>query len=89
MPNWREPGFQWDDGNIDHIFQRHGVDPHEVEEVFFFDPVVRRDGDVYRVYGRTFGGKYLALVCEWRGDQLRVFSARPMNDQEKRRYDRR
>ena len=89
MPYWRDPEFDWDDGNIDHLWDRHKVKPDEVEQVFFYDPLILRDGDFYRVLGETDHGRHLSILCEWRGHRLRAFSARNMDRAERRRYDRR
>lgn len=89
MPYWRDTELEWDGGNIDHLDQRHRVSPHEVEEAFFYDPLILREGDFYRVLGQTDAGRYLSILCEWRGHRLRAFSARNMISAERRRYDRR
>ena len=88
MPNWRFPQFDWDDGNIEHLIQRHNVFPDEVEDVFANRTIVRRVGSSYEVLGRDAGGRYLFLVCVERFGRIRVFSARDMNDSERRRYAR-
>lgn len=88
MPNWRNPEFDWDEGNEEHIL-RHEVDPEEAEQVFFNDPHVRRYGKLYHAYGRDDGGRYLFVVCAVRrNDRVRVVTARTMNAAERRIYDR-
>ena len=44
--------------------------------------------DRYRVYGRDDAGRYLFVVCEERGNQIRVITARVMTHAERRLYDR-
>ena len=88
MPNWSNPELQWDERNIDHIIERHDVQPDEADQVFMGRRQFRRVGDVYYVLGQTFEGRKLFLVCVIRGDKIRVISARPMNDKEKRSYGR-
>lgn len=81
------PGFEWDDGNVDHIAE-HGVEPAEAEEVFFGRHVVRRSRSRrYVVFGRTYAGRYLFLVVEkkLRGT-IRVVTARDMNDRQRQFY---
>jgi len=52
----------WDDNNVEHLWQSHGVTPDEVEEIVIGlddeDPIfrVRRDGDYYVIYGETGSG---------------------------------
>ena len=88
MPNWKEPTFQWDDGNIEHLIDRHGVYPVEAEQVFFNNPYIKRVGDVYYVYGRDTDGRLLFLVCEDRYGKVRIFSAHEMDNQERQLYER-
>lgn len=40
MPNWTAPEFDWDDGNIDHLIDRHDVYPEEAEQVFGNNPYI-------------------------------------------------
>lgn len=88
MPNWTYPEFDWDDGNIDHLIDRHGIDPEIVEQVFYNGAFVVRAGDRYRVYGQDNEGQHLFIVCTLRGNAVRVISARPMTDKERHYYER-
>lgn len=88
MPNWAYPEFDWDEGNIEHLIAQHDVLPEEAEQVFFNAPYIKREGDVYYVYGYNDVGRYLFLVCELRGNLVRVFSAHDMDSQERRLYER-
>jgi uncharacterized DUF497 family protein len=88
MPNWRSPEFDWDDGNIDHIIDRHDVYPDEAEQVFMNRNFLRRAGKVYEVYGRDDSGRYLHLICVLRWNRVRVISARDMTTSERRTYGR-
>ncbi len=85
----------WDDNNVDHLWQSHHVTPDEVEEALLGvegdEPryVQTRDGDYYALLGQTGGGRLLSMVAEYLdGGRLYVFSARDMNEREKRRYRR-
>lgn len=88
MPDWSQPEFEWDDGNVEHIIERHNLEPEEAEQVFYNGAYVRRDGDVYRAYGRTDDGRYLLIICVLRGALVRVISARDMDKDERRFYAR-
>jgi uncharacterized DUF497 family protein len=88
MPNWRFPEFDWDDGNIDHIIDGHGIYPDEVESVFYNRPLVIRQGMRFYVIGQDENGQYLFVVCEARGRYVRVVTARPADRSERRRYER-
>ena len=85
--------FVWAQDRIDHI-ARHGVLPHEVEEVCFSDALIqrtRREGPspVYYVLGRTRRGRYLfCVVIAFADGKGYPVTARPMIDKEKKRYRR-
>ncbi|MGH3452287.1 MAG: BrnT family toxin [Haloechinothrix sp.] len=88
MPNWTNPDFDWDAGNIDHIIERHNIYPEEAEQIFLNGAYVRREARAYRVYGQSDSGEYLFVICVLRGNRVRVISARPMDEQERRIYER-
>ena len=88
MPNWRSPEFDWDEGNIDHIVDGHDVYPEEVEAVFRNYARVVRRGNRYVAMGQDGGGRYLLIVFEMRGHRIRVVTASPMKDAERRSYER-
>ena len=88
-----EPPLYWDDENVEHLWQSHQVTPDEVEEILFGvdheEPVypVKRDGDYYRIYGETGGGRLLKMVAEhMENGQWRVFGAMDMSDKERRSF---
>ena len=87
-------GFDWDEGNVDHI-RAHGIEPAEAEEVLL-DPDAlgvgaynargeRRQGAL----GSTEGGRILVVVFTARSGHPRVITAREATPTEKRRYRRR
>ena len=80
--------FDWDEANEEHLLLRHHVRADEVEEVFYGRPAVRREGDVYLAVGQTEGGRWLLIVFELREGRIRPFSARDLNDRERRRFTR-
>ncbi len=88
VPDWSRPDFQWDDANEEHLVERHGVYPEEVEQVFYNGAHVRREGEFYYALGQNDAGRYLAVVAVLRGSAIRVISARPMNPRERRSYER-
>ena len=85
--------FVWPEDRIDHI-ARHGVSPNEVEEVCFGRPFVQRArsegaNPVYYVLGRTGPGRYLfCVVIQFPDGKGYPVTARPMTDNEVRRYRR-
>jgi uncharacterized DUF497 family protein len=88
-------GFDWNAGNVDKNWIKHGVRFSECEEVFSRGPVAipARDRPGSReerfvVLGRTALGRRLSIAFTFRGDHVRVISARDMNRKEKREYSR-
>ena len=83
----------WPEDRIDHIAQ-HGVNPDEVEEVCFGKAFVQRAksqgaNPVYYVLGQTEVGRYLfCVVIQFPDGVGYPVTARPMKDQERRRYNR-
>ncbi len=88
MPDWSSPEFEWDDGNVEHIAERHGIYPEEVEQVFYNGAYILRAKDRYRVFGQDDAGRYLFIVCIVRDSKVRVISARDMTIRERRFYER-
>ena len=89
----RSERLYWDDANVEHLWQAHQVTPDEAEEALIGfegeEPTYlkARDGDYYALLGRTGGGRLLSMVGEYLDDgRLYIFSARDMNEREKRRF---
>ena len=83
----------WPRDRIEHI-ARHAVTPDEVEEVCFGQPLVQRarsfgENPVYYVLGQTDAGRYLfSVVFQFPDGNGYPVTARPMTENEKRRYRR-
>lgn len=82
-------GFEWDAGNIDKNWVKHGVSNAECEEVFFNTPLlIRPDSSHSQVevrnaaFGRTDAERPLFVVFLVRNNYIRVISARDMTDRE-------
>ena len=87
-------GFQWDDGNSSKNWYKHQVSRTETEEMFFNRPirVAQSNGrsleeERFAALGQTSEGRLLTVVFTFRGDQIRVISARPMSRRERRVYE--
>jgi len=85
--------FEWDDGNIDKNWIKHGVSPAECEQMFFNQPLVIADDDIHsgqedRFYalGRTDANRLLFAVFTIRKNMIRVISARDMSAKERKVY---
>ena len=87
-------GFQWDKGNIDKNFNKHGVKNEETEEVFLNNPLIYEDlnhSKVERRYdclGKTDKGKKLFISFTLRSNKIRIISARLMNKKERIKYEK-
>ncbi len=88
-------GFQWDEGNAEKNWLKHGVSQGECEEVFFNTPLLvvadeEHSGAETRFYtlGQTEAGRNLFVVLTIRGSLIRVISARDMNRSERKEYER-
>jgi uncharacterized DUF497 family protein len=81
----------WPEDRIEHI-ARHGVAPHEVEEVCFGKSLVRRaksegQNPVYYVQGQTEAGRYLfCVIIRFPDGNGYPVTAREMTPKEKRQY---
>ena len=82
-------GCDWDDGNIDKNWIKHQVSNSECEEVFLNLPLLladdikhSQDEKRYYVLGQTNARRWLFIAFTVREHQIRVISARDMNQKE-------
>lgn len=87
--------FEWDKGNLDKSYAKHGITLKEAEEVFFDErsfvlPDVKHSQKEERfiVVGRSLGGLNLFVVFAFRGKKVRVISARKMHREEVLKYEK-
>jgi uncharacterized protein len=87
-------GFDWDEGNKEKNWIKHGVDYRECEEVFFNKPLIAGDEikhsiqeKRYFVLGRSNAGRKLFLAITIRKDKVRVISARDQSRKERQIYE--
>lgn len=86
--------FEWDQGNIEKS-RKHGVENKEAEEAFF-DTKKRIYKDVfhsltedrYILLGRTKAKKTLYIVFTYRKQNVRIISARRINNKEVYLYEK-
>jgi uncharacterized DUF497 family protein len=83
--------FRWNEWSIDHI-AKHGVSPGEAERAVRSArrPFPRKmEDDKWIVWGRGSGGRPLQVIFVLDEDEtIFVIHARPLTDQEKRRFRR-
>ena len=94
-PDSQPVSFEWDEGNVDKNWEKHGVRATECEEIFFNWPLLVQDDPRHsrseaRCYalGQTHAGRQLFVVFTHRGDRIRVISARDMSRRERRSHAR-
>lgn len=93
MITLKEPiKFEWDKGNQEKNYKKHEVTINETEEVFFDknrkiskDILHSKKEDRYLVIGKTRQKRLLFVVFTLRDNQIRIISARNLNQKKERR----
>lgn len=87
--------FQWDKGNVDKSYQKHGITPNEAEEVFLDETAIgledishSQDEKRHIIIGQTIEGKLLFVVFTLRTKSIRIISARMANRKEQNKYEK-
>ncbi len=87
--------FEWDTGNLDKSYEKHGVTAKEVEEVFvakgsYVVPDLKHSQKEARfiILGKNNDGVNLFVVFTFRGEKIRVISARRMHKKEVVSYEK-
>jgi len=87
--------FQWDHGNERKSSDKHNVSKQEAEQVFFNQPLLLLEDNVYsqkeirfHALGRTDNNRKLHISFTIRENQIRVISARPMHRKEIKNYEK-
>jgi hypothetical protein len=81
---------------VDKLDWKHHVSPAEVEEILFGQVTFRKvqkgyvpGEDVYSALGQTQAGRYLIVFFVYKvSREALILSARDMDNQERRRYER-
>ena len=87
--------FEWDKGNIDKNYEKHGTSIKEAEEVFLDEDLLQLD-DVkhsqtekrFTAIGNTFQKKLLFATFTIRNGNIRIISVRIANKKERRMYEK-
>jgi len=92
LDEYRE--FEWDQGNFDKSYRKHGITPNETEEAFLDEKaIILRDvkhsqGEKrYVLIGKNANKRLLFVVFTLREKKIRIISARIANRKEKIKYD--
>jgi len=88
-------GFEWDEHNINKNWEKNKVFYTECEEVFFNKPLIVTDDEKHSKYekryyclARTNTQRRLFTVFTIREHKIRIISARDMNKNERKVYER-
>lgn len=88
-------GFEWDKGNVDKSYEKHGITPNEAEEVFVDEDVLLQDDishsqkeERLTAIGKTTQNNILFIAFTVRGTKIRIISARRANIKERREYEK-
>lgn len=86
-------GFQWNDGNSSKSHVKHGIECVEAESVFvaadlriLVDERHSRNEQRFHAFATSVLNRPLSVTFTIRGNFLRVISARPMNQRERKTY---
>lgn len=87
-------GFEWDKGNIDKSYRKHGITTNEAEEVFldqeqliFEDDKHSQKEKRFTIIGKIRKRSILFLSFTIRENKVRIISARKANVKERRKYE--
>ena len=90
-----EVEFEWDEGNRNKIFERHGITVEEAESVFkdknsvvLPDVEHSQNEERFVIVGKDLVGKKMHMIFTMRGNKIRVISARRMHKKEVARYEK-
>ncbi len=86
--------FEWDSGNVLHLWQRHHVRPYEAEEamkdpnaIMAPDESHSKEELRFEIIGKTRRSRILFLVFTVRDDHIRVLHGRDAKQKEVRLYE--
>ncbi|MEK7517670.1 MAG: BrnT family toxin [Patescibacteria group bacterium] len=87
-------GFEWDKGNIDKSYQKHGITPNEAEEVFLDNNKLLLEDfkhsqkeERFEAIGKIAKGNILFLAFTVRKYKIRIISARIASKKEREKYE--
>lgn len=85
--------FDWDKGNLDKSYRKHGVTPNQAEEAFLDETAIilkdvkhSQKETRYLLIGKNANNKILFIVFTMREKKIRIISARAADKKESRRY---
>ena len=85
--------FEWDEGKAAANLKRHSVDFADAALVLYDDLALTTqdpgdyDEERFATVGMDALGRILVVVYTWRGERVRLISARPATPAERKRYE--
>ncbi|MBW4644207.1 MAG: BrnT family toxin [Goleter apudmare HA4340-LM2] len=84
--------YQWDKGNAAANLRKHGVNFADAVSVFSDDLAITITGERFDeerliTIGMDAFGRILVVVYTWRGDEIRLISARKATRHEQKQYE--
>lgn len=87
--------FEWDEGNVDKNYKKHGITPNQAEEIFL-DERLKIKKDIKHsqkeerliALGKNLTKNVLFVVFTRRQNKIRIISARSANLKERRSYEK-
>lgn len=87
--------FEWDEGNLDKSYEKHGISAKETEEVFvseelfvLLDKKHSQTEKRHIALGKTQEGKRLFVIFTLGGKKVRIISVRKMHKKEVEKYEK-
>ena len=81
--------FEWDEAKVSQVLAKHGIDLIRAAQLFDDDHIVRpakSDGELrYQAIG-PLDGKLISLIFTYRGENIRLITARRARQDESRAY---
>ena len=87
-----EQNPEWDPNKADSNYRKHGVRFSEAATVLYDDLAVTVEDTGFGeqrfvTVGQSAEGRLLVVVYSWRGERIRLISAREANQKERRSYE--
>ena len=87
-------GFEWDTGNVNKSYEKHGITQNEAEGVFLDTEQLILEDDKhsqkevrFAIVGKSTKDNILFIAFTIRENKIRVISARKANTRERRKYE--
>ncbi len=86
--------FDWDKGNKDKNFKKHGISNEEAESVFLDNESLLAEDlehskfeDRFQIIGKSAHSDLISIFFTIRNEKIRIISARRMNKKERKIYE--